>query len=396
MFNKVHVGDCRSVMAGLPKGGVDLVVTSPPYWALRDYQTEPVIWGGDSNCNHDFTDEIIPQRGNRDIGFNERWGNSPGLKKQEKKNVITSHRGICVKCGAWRGSLGLESHPQLYVDHVVDVCRGMRRVLKPTGSLWLNLGDSYHSGGRPGKTSGRGNNKRSDNRVVNPDNTPNRLLENDGGWLQPKQLLGIPWRVAAALQEDEWILRNCIVWHKPNHMPEPVKDRLTKSYEFVFFFVKERHYYFDLDEIRTPHQRDWRFTGGSLCPTKDRPQGTGWQTLAGNNSDNRPAPPQMNPLGKNPGDMWTIPTHPFKGAHFAVFPESLVEPIIKAASPVGGVVLDPFAGSGTTLRVARRLGRSWIGIEINPEYAEMCLARVKADDYQETPEGVKPLSSFTR
>lgn len=424
---------------------MDLVVTSPPFWALRNYGIPPTIWGGDPRCVHEW---VEVKDGAEGYTSKTRWqhgkngrGEEAVIRRDSPEYWGTNIREYswCQKCGAWMGTLGLEPHPQLYVDHMVEVCQGIRRVLKPTGSLWLNLGDSYAS--MKGKGHKVGGDKKSlpgVYRGLTPNANPNRMLQNDGGWLQPKQLLGIPWRVATALQDEGWILRNCIVWHKPNHMPESIIDRFTKSYEFMFFFAKQAHYYFNLDEVREPYSEAsiarimqpslFDQTGGEK---QLNPQGA----YQGEGNANRPARimkgirtkidqiqgPNMgefnkdpyklnNPhdarvlkglddarhkLGKNPGDMWSIPTHPFTGAHFAVFPEALVEPIIKAASPPQGIVLDPFAGSGTTLRVARRLGRQWVGVELNPEYAEMCMARVKADDYAKTPDDVMPLIHFT-
>ena len=365
-LNQVLCGDNREILPTLPCGSVDLCVTSPPYWGLREYGHED--------------------------------------------------------------QLGLEAHPQLYVDHLVEICREVKRVIKPKGSFWLNLGDTYY-----GSNSGRGdgpNGKNYTSSLSMPEtNVKNTYRSN---WLQPKQLLGIPWRVATALQDDGWILRNCVIWFKPNHMPESVRDRLTKSYEFFFFFVKQRKYYFNLDAIRIPQQTKGDYADYSgkleLSERSKRPEvltrdnlgkpnhkngknpGDTWQ-IGPNTGENNKTPYQTNnphlqritkglddakhELGKNPGDIWEINTQPFPGSHFAVFPPELIEPIIKSSSPPNGIVLDPFAGSGTALRVARKLGRSFIGIELNPEYAEMCEQRVRADTYTKPPEGVPTLSSFS-
>ena len=421
-LNTVQCGDCREVMATFPADSIDLVVTSPPYWGLRDYSSDSLIWGGDRNHNHFFELEYVPQRGNRDKDFNERWGNSSGQRKQEKKNIIDSQRGFC-ECGAWKGQLGLEPHPQMFVDHLVDICREIKRVIKPKGSFWLNLGDTYYS--NPSNQQGPQVGARGSN---NEPRRKNRNLRTN--WLQPKQLLGIPWRVATTLQDDGWILRNCVIWYKPNHMPESVRDRLTKSYEFFFFFVKQRKYYFDLDSIREPYS-EVSIKRLSQPSIMSQMGGDKQEALYGDapGNGNRPADilkglaqkyntkydgsnqyqqyqDRMaqarkegkphdnalgNPLGKNPGDMWEIPTYPFPGSHFAVFPPDLIEPIIKASSPVNGTILDPFAGSGTALRVARKLGRKYIGIELNPEYAAMCERRVRSDTYTPPPEGVSTL-----
>jgi len=348
-LNQVLCGDCQEIMAELPEDSIDLVVTSPPYWGLRDY----------------------------------------GLGKDQ---------------------LGLEAHPQQYINSLVEISREIKRVLSSSGSYWLNLGDTYCTG--KGKSHSPGGDIKRGIEKVQPASSPNRTVKLDGAWLQPKQLLGIPWRVAAALQNDGWILRNCVTWYKPNHMPSSVKDRLTNSYEFIFFLVKQRKYYFNLDEIRVPHQGkpsgnkerkylpDPRQNGrkhfGRNIPWD--PQGITKHDIATDRKDRSYEDPlhlkAYNLTGKNPGDLWSIPTYPFKGAHFAVFPPSLIEPIIKAGCPRGGVVLDPFAGSGTALRVARKLGRRFIGIEINPSYAEMCERRVRADAYNPPLEGVPTLTEL--
>jgi len=342
-LNTVQCGDCREVMATFPADSIDLVVTSPPYWGLRDY----------------------------------------GHKDQ----------------------LGLESHPQLYIDHLVEICREIKRVIKPRGSFWLNLGDTYcHKGGNA--SGGNENSSLGEKHIA-----AQRRARYNGelsNWLQPKQLLGIPWRVATALQDDGWILRNCVIWFKPNHMPESVRDRLTKSYEFFFFFVKQRKYYFDLDAIREPVQTENRdylqqdYNGkyketidhetlGSPRARYNRNKTPGMNIAEYRTSRRELGLPEGNINGKNPGDVWEVNTHPFPGSHFAVFPPDLIEPIIKSSSPPNGTILDPFAGSGTALRVARKLGRKFIGIELNPEYAAMCERRVRADTYTSPPEGVPTL-----
>ena len=431
-LNQVLCGDCREVMASLPEESIDLVVTSPPYWGLRDYGNSPQVFGGNSECDHQWGEEIIlPKKsGGTDSSTlgEESWGNAMSdeamVRSIKRSFVDESKSSFCVKCGAWRGQLGLEPHPQMFIDHLVEVSREIKRIIKPRGSFWLNLGDTYCGSGK-----GRGSGdwiKDSKNLYSDPDVThPKPIKLEKTNWLQPKQLLGIPWRVAIALQNDGWILRNCVIWYKPNHMPESVKDRLTKSYEFMFFFVKQRKYYFNLDRIREPYAESSikRITQPTIMQQRG---GDKQHELYGDapGHGNRPADilkglaekltkhevatgrignfsyddPLHNkayhPKGKNPGDMWDIPTYPFPGAHFAVFPPALIEPIIKAACPKNGVVLDPFAGSGTALRVARKLGRQFIGIDINPEYVGMSKRRVKADSYSPPPEGVPALTEM--
>jgi len=415
-LNQILCGDNREILPTLPEDSIDLVVTSPPYWGLRDYGGESQIWGGDPNCEHEWAITPPPrQRSESDIkDLNSKQATMRGT------NYDSQPGNICIKCGAWRGSLGLEPHPQMFIDHLVEISREIKRVIKPSGSFWLNLGDTYYSG-----AGGRTKESVNDIEWVREGTTPKRNDKLRSNWLQPKQLLGIPWRVATALQDDGWILRNCVIWFKPNHMPESVKDRLTKSYEFFFFFVKQRKYYFDLDSIREKPSTGLDYVrkittkkaGTQNYPNSGR--GREFDDKGGFNMENNPLgknPGDVltkhevatgrignfsydDPLhkmayhknGKNPGDFWEIPTQPFPGSHFAVFPLDLIEPIIKSSSPKKGIVLDPFAGSGTALRVARKLGRKYIGIELNPEYAAMCERRVRADSYTPPPEGVPTL-----
>jgi len=424
-LNQVLCGDCREVMASWPEASIDLVVTSPPYWGLRDYDNDYQIWGGKPDCDHVW-----------DAG-SHTWkysgGISPGYTGQfsDDRTHFEATTNYCSKCGAWKGSLGLEPHPQMFVNHIVEVSREIKRVIKPRGSYWLNLGDTYYGGGSGQLKSGiETKGKMIEGSFISASNAKERIPNNrKSNWLTPKQLLGIPWRVAAALQHDGWILRNCVIWYKPNHMPSSVQDRLTCSYEHLFFFVKSRYYHFNLDAIRVPHadsglkRRKYgykpskTFESSSLihdegerpANPKGKNPGDSWQAHGPNTGSNNKEPyKQNNPhisriihgreaghkKGKNPGDYWEIPTYPFPGAHFAVFPPALIEPIIKAGCPKNGVVLDPFAGSGTALRVARKLGRRFIGIDINPEYVEMSERRVRADSYSPPPEGVPTLTEL--
>jgi DNA modification methylase len=291
----LHLGDSLEVAQQLPNGAADCIVTSPPYFGLRDYGTD--------------------------------------------------------------GQYGLESSPAEYVETMRALFSELRRVLADDGTLWLNLGDSYSSGGRSsydingGKTRARGH-----------------CESRPGADVPGKNLLGIPWRVAFALQDDGWILRNAIIWHKPNAMPESVTDRLSGRYEHVFLFSKSKRYYFALNEIREPHAdaEDWR---------AGRSQGEKWRDAVAlsDKSGLAGVRPPRNPLGRNPGDVWSINTAPFSAAHFAVFPVALPQRCILAGCKPGGTVLDPFNGSGTTGLAAQRLGRRYIGIDINPDYLDLTL-----------------------
>jgi len=274
---------------------------------------------------------------------------------------------VCLKCGSWKGQLGLEPHPQMYINHLVTIFREVKRVLKDSGSFWLNLGDTYYGSPTGGKPRGKtGNLKKEFDSIQSASHK--RGFKPDGLWLQPKQKMLIPERVAIALQEDGWILRNDIIWYKPNHMPSSVKDRLTSSYEHVFFFVKSRKYYFDLDSIRVVPK------SSTLIRNKYPHHGSNCKESV--LSRKRKPGEFINPKCKNPGDMWTINTKPFKEAHFAVFPTTLIEKIIKCAGPKGGIVLDTFIGSGTTGVVAKQLGLNFIGIELNPEYCKISKKRI--------------------
>ena len=257
------------------------------------------------------------------------------------------------------GQIGLEATPEAYVARMVEVFREVRRVLRDDGTLWLNLGDSYGKG---------------------------------------KQLLGMPWKVASTLQTDGWILRQDIIWHKPNPMPESVQDRCTKAHEYVFLFAKREKYFYDADAIRQPlrwqdplilatnaqarqqkrlSERIAKGDFSALRTEADRRTAMDGKREKGRGKDaNRERTLRENLLGANRRSVWTITTKPFSGAHFAVMPPDLVEPCVLAGCPEGGTVLDPFAGSGTTLAVAAELGRSGIGCELNPEYIELAEQRI--------------------
>ena len=254
------------------------------------------------------------------------------------------------------GQIGLEGTPAEYVAHIVEVFAQVRRVLADDGTFWLNLGDSYSGGNRStfdtegGKTRARGH---SEARPISG--------------LPGKNLLGIPWRVAFALQDDGWILRNDIIWAKPNGMPESVTDRLSTKHEHLFLFSKSPRYWFDLDPIREPHAEVSIARSGRNRFAVDRSQ-------EGIGSPQTASPLDMiHEGGKNPGDVWSIATRPFPDAHFAVMPASLAERAIQAGCKPGGTVLDPFNGSGTTGLAAARHGRKYVGVDLNAEYLDLSL-----------------------
>lgn len=313
-------GDCLATLKTLEANSVDCVVTSPPYWGLRDYG--------------------VP------------------------------------------GQLGLEATPEEYVARMVEVFREVRRVLKPEGTLWLNLGDSY-----AGSTSGNtktglqalANKLTGGNRELMPPSKQESLFRSGEerhvrpdavkAGLKPKDLVGIPWRVAFALQADGWYLRQDIIWHKPNPMPESVRDRCTKAHEYIFLLSSSPKYFFDADAVKEPCVSDHPAGNKVRMGSRGRAGKEGWAL-----DDSRSIPAE----GRNKRSVWTVTPKPFKGAHFATFPPDLIEPCILAGCPEGGIVLDPFFGAGTTGLVAQRHGRKWIGIELNAEYVAIATRRIEA------------------
>ena len=259
------------------------------------------------------------------------------------------------------GQIGLEQTPEAYVQKLVEIFREVKRVLKKEGTLWLNLGDSY-SNEKVGNTETR----------IHKKAVQNTYKKGTSG-LPHKNLLGIPWRVAFALQADGWYLRQDIIWHKPNPMPESVTDRCTKAHEYIFLFSKSPHYYFNNEAIKEPVKEV------SLKRIE-----YGWHGKGDHGQGNYAGLPQTdkmgsrfcNPNGRNKRSVWTVTTKPFSGAHFATFPEALIEPMILAGCPERGLVLDPFFGAGTTGVVAKKLGRDYLGIELNPAYIKIATDRL--------------------
>ncbi|MEM3656397.1 MAG: site-specific DNA-methyltransferase [Thermoprotei archaeon] len=380
-INRIITGNCIEVMKQLPDESVDMVMFSPPYYGLRDYgKSTETVWGGDGNCDHEWAEHVKPKE--RGSHGKSSW-HRPGRDKEAKWYPQISN--FCVKCDAYKGQLGLEPTWELYVEHLVEVCREVKRILKKSGSMYIVLGDTY-----AGSNCGRGDRTLFQNyrRVkVAGDLYEKPTPQAKAAGYKPKSLIGIPWRVAFALIDDGWILRNDIIWYKPNAMPSSVKDRLTQTYEHIFFFVKNGRYYYDLDAVRIPLKTTYtRFN----LRVRDVKRGKGGVSAFGvlkaseKEVENYVYPERKgdgHPLGKNPGDFWSAKTKPFKGAHFAVYPEEICVRPILASCPPGGVVLDPFCGSGTTLVVAKRLGRNYIGIEMNPEYVEIAMRRLGDTPY---------------
>ncbi len=331
----------------LPDASVHCVVTSPPYWGLRDYGTGK--WeGGNPACDHRIVDKLRSSR---------EWG-VMNPSRDDHPSHGHFYKQCCGKCGAHRvdDQLGLEPTPEAYVARMVEVFREVRRVLRDDGTLWLNLGDSYATN-LPGNASFR-----NERNGVHYQQGHGRF--NVPG-LKPKDLVGIPWRTAFALQADGWYLRSDIIWAKSNPMPESVTDRPTKSHEYVFLLSKRPTYYFDAEAVREPQTHVFN---GKMRPVYGAPEGVapGGRNQTGRLNGGKDV--KANPAGRNIRTVWTIPTRAYPGAHFATFPPKLVVPCIKAGCPKGGIVLDPFIGSGTTLIVAEALGRHGIGLDISREY----------------------------
>jgi DNA modification methylase len=318
-------GDVRERLTELPDASVQCCVTSPPYWGLRDYGID--------------------------------------------------------------GQLGLEPTPDAYVQSMVEVFRDVRRVLRDDGTLWMNIGDSYAGSGPSGASYQSETTKRREagNGMDGAFRVSKKLAERGLSYankkpvappgLKSKDLVGIPWRVAFALQADGWYLRSDIIWNKPNPMPESVTDRPTKSHEYVFLLTKSARYYYDAEAIRE-EGKDWTTGGPGVGIKETQHYGVGNGGNAGLKGIAARYKTGEQAAGRNCRSVWTLTTQPYPDAHFATFPEALPERCITAGTKLGDTVLDPFAGSGTTGQVAVQLGRSFIGIELNAAYADLARTRI--------------------
>ena len=368
-LNKIIQGDVLEVLKTLPDESVDCIITSPPYYGLRDYGTAK--WeGGNENCDHKIPD-------------NEKDPKYP----QGNSHNIRFNRDECYKCGAKRldKQVGLEKTLNEYLDKMLTITGELKRVLKKTGTLWWNQGDSYSTSHASGTTDAEKGWKSSGN-----DLNPRQAFHGraNGGNIPTKSLMLQAHRLAIRMiDEQQWILRNTIIWHKPNCMPSSVKDRFTVDYEPVFFFSKSKKYWFE-QQLEPNTFFDNRASGMERNAKQYRDKvkgkymgkenyGGGGNSFKGHSGYTKADGTSLyNPLGRNKRSVWKIPTQPFHEAHFAVFPEALIETPIKAGCPKGGIVLDPFMGAGTTAKVARSLGRNYIGIELNPEYIKIAEKRL--------------------
>ena len=320
MKNIIEFGDCREIMRKWAKNSVkaQTCVTSPPYYGLRDY-------------GHD-------------------------------------------------GQIGLEETPADYINTMVEVFRCVWDVLENNGTLWINIGDSYYNY-RPGKGQALVKQSVANNNQDLPQNCARRGNKLEG--LKEKDLIGIPWMLAFALRADGWYLRQDIIWHKPNPMPESVRDRCTKAHEYIFLLSKNEKYYFDSDSMRERGVMTVGDSSGSRQQDTRKTHGLG----GGNDGINKSKEKLRKELEekgyttRNKRSVWTVNTKPYKGAHFATFPMDLIKPCIKAGAPIGGIVLDPFMGSGTTAEVAQSLGRQYLGCELNENYRGLQNIRVSQQSF---------------
>lgn len=301
---------------------------------------------------------------NVDIHIGDCIASMRGMPDQSVHTCVTSPPYFGLRDYGMPGQIGLEPSPAEFVAAMVEVFREVKRVLRDDGTLWLNLGDSYAANRSYQVPSTKGGPKHGPGQAAGG----KASVIPEG--LKQKDLIGIPWRVAFALQDDGWYLRQDIIWHKPNPMPESVTDRCTKAHEYLFLLSKSPRYYFDGEAIKEPVAES---SAARLAqPTLATQAGSA--RVPGKTNGNMKA--VGNGETRNRRSVWTVTTKPFKGAHFATFPPDLIEPCILAGSPVGGTVLDPFGGSGTTAGVALKHGRKAILCELNPEYAAMMPERI--------------------
>lgn len=331
-LNVVHNTDALSGLRALPDESVDCIVTSPPYWQMRDYGLDPILWGGRPDCGHDL-------------------------------NLY----GFCSHCGGWLGQLGQEPTRDDFIAHLCMIFDECRRVLKSTGTLWVNLGDSYS---KPYKYNQRQDPKWYE-RTKNNSCLIDMRVDMRKHRIPSKSLCNIPNKFADEMILRGWLLRNEIIWYKPACMPSSIRDRFTADFEKLFFFTKSERYLFNQQFEEYAESTYGRYKRARTLNGK----GETYRQLSG-----MPMKMTINPKGRNMRCVWKIPYEPSHEAHYAMYPTRLVETPIKAGCPEGGVVLDPFMGSGTTAVVARRLGRKYIGFEPNPEYAAICRKRLNKSE----------------
>ena len=355
--NSIITGHALDVLRKMPSDSVDCAITSSPYYGLRSYNTTPQIWGGHRNCEHVWN--VYIKRG---ISGGTK-SNKVKVKGKDNFQIVPNLEvGLCDVCGAWMGELGQEPSPKMFIANLTEIFSETMRVLKPTGSLWVNLGDSY-AANRSYQVTGT-------KQVDGSQPTKYKQPQARDFGIEEKSLIGIPDRLKVSMIDSGFICRNEIIWHRPNQMPSSARDRFTVDFEKIYWFTKNQKYYFEqqFDEYNKPMNR-WGGEDLKANGKSDWDDGTGQDTYRARNM--RP-----NPKGKNKRTVWSINTVPSKVKHFASYPQQLIETPILATCPENGIVLDMFFGSGTTGAVAKRLNRNWIGVELNPEYVEIAKSRL--------------------
>ena len=367
-INKIYNESCLDTLARMPDNYLDCVITSPPYWQKRQYDIEfDAVWDGDKDCNHDF-------------------------------NPPTVTNNICVKCGAWKGQLGLEPDYRQYLKHLQQIMNEIKRCLKPEGTVWINLGDTYST--LSGKCTGTKKVVFDSTYLTNVmDGVP--LIKGNQG-MPDKCLMMIPHRFAIDSIDNGWTVRNDIIWGSTNKMPESVTDRFSVKKEYLFFMVKSRKYFFDLDKVREKHlysndsndrQSRWSENYVGKNQGKRKPKNIEGQmdekgltkTTAGLNL--KSTEEKQHPLGKNCGDVsqfwedgtsdfWDIPTQPSSEEHYAAYNVALIRKPVLAGCPEGGIIYDPFMGTGSTAEAAFRANRKYIGSELSKKYARIAEKRM--------------------
>ena len=348
ILNHIYRGNALYVLREFPTDSIDCCITSPPYWGLRSYHTEPQIWGRDKECEHQFGDTKPIMVGRNDTGTLYVADGHPRVFGGQKAQEV-NQGSFCKLCGAWRGELGLEPTFQLYLDHLLLIFAEVKRVMKPEATLFVNIGDSY---------SGSGKGIGTDRTTCKESYTDEDIVKTKWDYSIPaKSLCGIPERFAIRMTDELGLIRrNTIIWYKRNCMPSSVKDRFTVDFEPVYFFSKTGKYYFKQQvELATSD-----YGVGPIDANQKYSNNIGNQSHSGWMGGDG--------LNRNRRCVWDIPTKPSSEPHFAMFPDTLVEPMLDAGCPVGGVVLDPFSGMGTVAKTAIRYGMNYIGIELSEEY----------------------------